>query len=155
MLAKVGSKSMHSIFPNEQKWLLMLSYINAHGKSIPNFYIFKGKQFKRNYIERCENGFTMAMQPCAWMITCLSSTWIFHFITTMQVCRGNMSLENKHLLIIDSHNSHVIIGTIKTIRKVGLAWSLCHRISHTLQSLDVSCFKPFKTTFWAYRMFGH
>jgi len=121
MLAKVGSKSMHSIFPNEQKWLLMLSYINAHGKSIPNFYIFKGKQFKRNYIERCENGFTMAMQPCAWMITCLSSTWIFHFITTMQVCRGNMSLENKHLLIIDSHNSHVIIGTIKTIRKVGLA----------------------------------
>jgi hypothetical protein len=92
VLAKVGSKSVHSIFPNEQKWLLMLSYINAHGESIPNFYIFKGKQFFLNYIEWCENGFTMAMQPCAWMITCLFSTWIFHFITTMQACKGNMSL---------------------------------------------------------------
>jgi hypothetical protein len=42
-LAKVGSKLVHSIFPNEQEWLLMSSYINAHGESIPNFYIFKGK----------------------------------------------------------------------------------------------------------------
>jgi hypothetical protein len=61
MFAKVGSKSVHSIFPNEREWLLMLSYINAHGESIPNFYILKGKQFNRNYIEQCENGFTMAM----------------------------------------------------------------------------------------------
>jgi hypothetical protein len=48
VLAKVGSKLVHSIFPNEQEWLLMLSYINAHGESIPNFYIFKGNQFERN-----------------------------------------------------------------------------------------------------------
>jgi hypothetical protein len=51
VLAKVGSKSVHSIFPNEREWLLMLSYINAHGESIPNFYIFKSKQFKRKYIK--------------------------------------------------------------------------------------------------------
>jgi hypothetical protein len=51
VLTKVGSKLVHSIIPNERKWLFVLSYINAHGKSIPNFYIFKGKQFRRNYIK--------------------------------------------------------------------------------------------------------
>ncbi len=43
MLTKVGSKLVHSIIPNEQKWLLVLSNINAHGNYIPNFYIFKSK----------------------------------------------------------------------------------------------------------------
>ncbi len=47
VLTKVGSKSVHSITADEQKWLLMLSYINAHGKSIPSFYILKSKQFKK------------------------------------------------------------------------------------------------------------
>jgi hypothetical protein len=43
MLTKVGSKLVHSIIPNERKWLLVLSSINAHGNCIPNFYIFKSK----------------------------------------------------------------------------------------------------------------
>jgi hypothetical protein len=46
----------------------------------------------------------MAMQPKAWMIVCLFSTWIFHFITTMQTCGSNMSMENRHLFILDGHN---------------------------------------------------
>jgi len=40
LLAKARSK--------EREWLSILSYINAHGDSIPNFYFLKGKQFRHN-----------------------------------------------------------------------------------------------------------
>jgi hypothetical protein len=151
VFTKVGSKSVHSITPNEQKWLSMSSYMNAHGESIPSFYIFKVKQFFKNYIKQCESGSIMEMQPHAWMITCLFPTWISHFIATMQACGGNMSLENKHLLIIDCHNSHAIVDNVQTTKRMGLDLIILpSHTSHTLQQLDVSCFKLFKTTLCEY-----
>jgi hypothetical protein len=36
----------------------------------------------------------------------------FTLIVIMQACKDNMSIENKHILILDNHhNSHVIIDT--------------------------------------------
>jgi hypothetical protein len=37
-------------------------FANATGVAILSFYIFRGKRFGQNYIERCEAGATMAMQ---------------------------------------------------------------------------------------------
>lgn len=152
MFTKVGSKSMHSITPYEQKWLLMLSCINAHGESIHSFYILKVSNSKKSYIEWCENGFIMGMQPHAWMTTFLFSTWIYHFITIVQAHEGNMSLKNRHLLILDCHNSHVTIANVWITKRVGLHLIILpSHTSHAMQQLDVSCFKLFKITFWKYR----
>jgi hypothetical protein len=57
------------------------------------------------------------MQPHARMTICLFSTWISHFIATVQAHGGNMSLENRHLLILDCHNSHVIVDNVWTTRR--------------------------------------
>jgi hypothetical protein len=54
ILAKRGIRSMHTVTPDEREWLSILSCINASGSSIPNFYIFKGRSFRRNFIIRCE-----------------------------------------------------------------------------------------------------
>ena len=66
---------MHSIMPNECEWLTVLTCINTTGHSIPGFYIFKGKRIRENYIRFCEDGASMAMQPEAWMMQYLFSTW--------------------------------------------------------------------------------
>jgi hypothetical protein len=42
VLAKTGFRSMHQVVPDEREWLTILTYINAAGESIPNFYIFRG-----------------------------------------------------------------------------------------------------------------
>ena len=42
VLAKHGSKSVHSTKSNQREHLLVLSCINIGGGSIPNFYILKG-----------------------------------------------------------------------------------------------------------------
>ena len=61
VFAKKGSKSVHSIIPDQHEWLSVLSSVNVGGGSIPNFYIFKDKRLRMNYIALCEAGVTMAM----------------------------------------------------------------------------------------------
>ena len=65
ILAKWGSRSVHSIEPNQREHLSVLSCVNADGGSITNFYILKGAYFLEDYIARCEPGAVMGMQQNA------------------------------------------------------------------------------------------
>jgi hypothetical protein len=146
-----GSRTVHSLIHNEREWVTVLSCINASGQSIPGFYIFRGKRVMMNYIQNCENGATMAMQPEGWMTAILFSHWISHFIQSLQQ-RGGISLTNRHLLIVDGHNSHVTIEVVHKAMQVGLdLLTLPSHTSHRLQPLDVSVFGPFKRAFKRHR----
>jgi hypothetical protein len=61
VLAKIGSRNVYQVVLDEREWLIVLTCINAAGESIPNFYIFRGKRFRRNYIQFYEQGATMVM----------------------------------------------------------------------------------------------
>jgi hypothetical protein len=63
VIARTGAHRVHSIVPDQRNWLSVLVCINVAGLSIPSFYIFRGKRFGQNYIQRYELGTTMAMQP--------------------------------------------------------------------------------------------
>jgi hypothetical protein len=57
-------------------------------------------------------------------------------------------LSNCPLLILDGHGSHVSLKAIKHKQQFGLNMiTLLSHTSHALQPLDVSYFKPFKTSF--------
>lgn len=147
VLAKRGSRSVHSIEPDHREHLSVLSCINADGGSIPNFYILKGKYFLKDYVARCEEGVVMGMQPNAWMTKWLFESWISHFIECLRGGPG-LNQTTRHLLILDGHNSHVTLEVVKISLASGLdIVSLPSHTSHALQPLDVACFKPFKTTF--------
>jgi len=61
---------------------------------------------------------------------------------------GEISFINRHSLILDGHDNHVIFETISQAQEMGLKMiTLLSHTSHDLQPLDVFCFKPFKTTF--------
>lgn len=95
----------------------------------------------------------MAMQPRAWMTTYLFSAWISHFIACIRRF-DVISPTQRHLLVLDGHNSHVTLEVATGARKVGLDLiSLPSHTSHKLQPLDVSVFKPFKGFFRQYRDF--
>jgi hypothetical protein len=147
VLAKTGSKSVHSIEPDQREHLSVLSCINAEGGSIPNFYILKGTYFLQDYVKRCEDNAVMAMQPNAWMTKWLFESWISHFIGCLKRGPG-IDQKNRHLLVLDGHNSHVTLEVVSVAMTSGLdIVSLPSHTSHALQPLDVSCFKPFKTAF--------
>jgi hypothetical protein len=151
VFAKKGSKSVHSIIPDQREWLSVLACVNAAGGYIPHFYIFRGKRMRRNYIARCEPGATMAMQAKAWMIGFLFSSWIAHFVEALE-SRGRISPTNRHLLILDGHNSHVTLDVVYKAKQNGLdLLTLPSHTSHCLQPLDCSVFRPFKCAFRGYR----
>ena len=59
-----------------------------------------------------------------------------------------VDLSNRHLLILDGHNSHVTLEVVKISMESSLdIVSLPSHTSHALQPLDIACFKPFKTAF--------
>ena len=151
IIARKGARNVHSIVPNQREWLSTLVCINASGSAIPSFYIFRGRRFRHNYIQRCEVGATMAMQQKAWMTSYLFSAWISHFIKSVGRL-GGISLERRHLLILDGHNSHVTLEVVHEAKSIGLDLvTLPSHTSQALQPLDVSVFKPFKQHFRAYR----
>ena len=112
IIARTGARRVHSIVPDQREWLSVLVCINAAGESIPGFYIFKGKRFGSNYIQRCEAGATMAMQPRAWMTSYLFSAWISHFIASISRI-GTISEHHRHLLVLDGHSSHATLEVIE------------------------------------------
>ena len=153
VIARKGARHVHSIVPDQRDWLSVLVCINADGFSIPSFYVFRGTRFRQNYIEKCEPGATMAMQPRAWMTTYLFSAWLSHFIESVKGM-GGISTERRHLLILDGHNSHCTLEVVREARAAGLdILTLPAHTSHALQPLDVSVFKSFKQHFRAYRDF--
>ena len=83
VIAKVDERRVHTIVSTNREWLSILVCKNAAGFAIPSFYIFRGKRFGQNYIQHCEDGATMAMQPQARMTTYLFSAWISHFIASI------------------------------------------------------------------------
>ena len=147
VLAKWGNRFVHSIEPNQREHLSILSCINTDGGSIPNFYILKGAYFLKDYITDCEDGVVMGMQPNAWMTKWLFKNWISHFMECLRK-RPGIDMDNQHLLILDGHNSYVMLEAVRTIMEARVdIKSLPSHTSHTLQPLDVACFKPFKTAF--------
>ena len=103
---------------------------------------FKYSSFGKNYIQRCESGLNMAMQPRAWMKTYLFNVWILHFITCVYSI-GEIFLDHCHLLIIDGHN-HVTLEIVQATRMVGLDLvTLSLYMLHALKLL-YCCFKSFE-----------
>jgi hypothetical protein len=99
----------------------------------------------------CEASATVAMQTKAWMTGFLFSSWIAHFVKALQSC-GGISPTNRHLLILDGHNSHVTLDVVYKAKANGLdLLTLPSHTSHRLQPLDCSVFRPFKCAFCAYK----
>ncbi|MCO5614372.1 hypothetical protein L7F22_068651, partial [Adiantum nelumboides] len=103
VLAKKGTKPVYGITCDSREWMTVLCCVNAFGKAIPSYYIFKGSRINGNYVQNCELGAAMAVQRKAWMIGELFKAWLELFENAIM---NDMGKENRHLLILDGHGSH-------------------------------------------------
>ena len=93
----------------------------------------------------------MKMQEKGYMTSYLFSKWMDHFIEQLEES-GNLSPINRHLIILNEHKSHVTLEVIQKAKAHGIDMlSLPSHTSHALQSLYVTCFKPFESAFKGYR----
>ena len=150
-LSKKNVRNVYPQIPNERKWLSVYTSINAVGWSIPHFFIFKGKRRLRDYIHLCKAGFTIAIQEKRYMTSYLFSKWMDHFIEQLEMM-GELSSCNRHLVVLDGYKNNVTLKVIQKTKHHDIDMiSLPSHSFHALQSLDVACFKPFKSAFRTYR----
>ena len=77
--------------------------------------------------------------------------WMDFFVQRM-LKEGGQPPQERHLVILDGHKSHVNLEVLMKAKENGIDMiSLPSHTSHELQPLDKACFKPFKVAFRAYR----
>lgn len=145
VIAKRGTRNVPKIFPKSREWITILCCVNAIGASILGFYLFKGKTQLKNYIQNSEPGACMAAHPHARMTKELFLNWLTHFFGSIP---GGVSPENKHLLVLYGHGSHIVVQTIEEANNLCIDMlTLPAHTTHRFQPLDVSVFGSFKNYF--------
>jgi hypothetical protein len=145
VLAKQGSHQMYNTIHKSKEWLIINCVINVFGTLVPRFYIFKRERICDDYIQLCKLSISMAMQSKAWMTTFLFKEFLSFFKSSIP---SGISINNKCLLILDGHGSHVTLEAIERASEFGLDMViLFSHTPHAFQPLDVACFKSFKTIF--------
>lgn len=101
-----------------------------------NFYIFKGKQMRKityinmrhvlpwqcNTIQNMDDDFSFHNVNCTLFTLCA-------------IKGSNLCLANKHLLILDGHNSHVSFDVVMQMQRFN--WDLLTLLFHTSHALQL------------------
>jgi hypothetical protein len=103
-------------------------------------FVFPRVKFFDHFIRDGPTGCIGASHPSGWMTSENFYKFIQHFAKV-----AKPSKEQKVLLLLDNHHSHIGLDTIKFARDNGIVMlSFPPHCSHKLQPLDRSVFGPFK-----------
>lgn len=141
IVAKRGTKQVGAITSAERGTLVTISiFINAIGNSIPPIFIFPRKKYHDHFIRDGPVGCIGAANGSGWMQE-------EEFLLQMQHFKKytNCSVENKVLLLLDNHESHLSIKCIDYCKSNGIIMlSFPPHCTHKLQPLDRSVYGPLK-----------
>ena len=129
--------------PGRQEWITSLKCISASGVTLPPCLIFKGENLNSGWIpDETPAGWKFITSKKGWTSDLIGFEWLKAYFQLFVSKSTNL----RHLLIIDSHSSHVTAWFIAfyITSKIDLFLLLPHS-SHKTQPLDLSIFGPLKT----------
>ncbi|XP_053391991.1 uncharacterized protein LOC128554706 [Mercenaria mercenaria] len=142
----VGSSSHcpPAVTSGRGKTVTVLGCISASGASIPPFFVFPGKRMNPKLLEGKSPGADAMVSESGW-----SNQAIFRYYLMNHFVKFIPGRENqKVLLILDGHKSHVSLGICEWAKENGIIFFyLPPHTSHILQPLYVSCYGPFERIF--------
>ncbi|XP_045469070.1 MFS-type transporter clz9-like [Harmonia axyridis] len=117
--------------------------VNALGNSIPPFFIFPRVKYNDSFVAGAPTGSDGDSYPSGWMTIKSFVKYMKHFVKY-----SNASLQNRVLLILDNHESHVNIEVIEYAKLNGVTLlTLPPHCSNKLQPLDVAIYSSFKARY--------
>lgn len=142
ILACKGVKQVGSATSGERGInVTLIACVSAIGNSVPPLYIFPRVNYKDFMIKGAPPGAIGSAHPSGWSNKTIFMQYLHHFVKHV-----NCSLNNKVLLILDNHESHITIEAINFAKENGIVMlTLPPHTSHKLQPLDRSVFGPYKT----------
>lgn len=142
--SKKGQKQVSKATSGERgQTVTVCCAINAAGNSVPPVFIFPRIR-EQDYMTRgAPPGSKAVTHPSGWMTSDNFEKYLLHFIKFVKCNK-----DNKVLLILDNHVSHIAPTVLKLCKDNGIVMlTIPPHTSHRLQPLDVSVYGPFKTYF--------
>nr|CCA23996.1 PREDICTED: similar to ENSANGP00000028549 putative [Albugo laibachii Nc14] len=123
--------------------LTLVACVSASGSCLPPLFLLPGQRLNRDILSECSVlGATLAVAPKAFMNQAIFVKWLEHFAASVP-----SSIIRPLLLIYDGCASHYSKRIVeKAIEMKIILLLLPPNSTHILQPLDVSVFKPFKTS---------
>ena len=142
VIAQKGIKQVGKISSAEKgKTVTVICAMNAIGAFIPPLFIFPRKRMVPSLMNDAPQGAVGYTSANGWTEGSIFLNWLIHFQRIT-----NASLDNKVLVILDNHNSHIFLPAVDYAQNHGIVLlSIPPHTSHRLQPLDRSFFGPLKT----------
>lgn len=151
-------KQIGSVTSAERGQLVtMIAAVNAIGNSLPSMLIFPRVHYKNTMLFGGPPGCIGAANPSGWSNEETFLIFLDHFLSSVKCSR-----EDRVLLIIDNHETHLSIEAIERASAAGIIMvTFPPHTSHKLQPLDISVYGPLKTYYnqaveaWLYNHNGN
>ena len=126
------------------KNVTLIGCANAVGACIPPYYIFPGKRWCDDLLEKTCPGASGEMSETGWSNSVTFQNYLSnHFLRFVTIEESK-----PHLVIFDGHKSHVSLSLTNWGKDHGLVfYILPPHTSHVTQPLDVACFGPLKAMY--------
>lgn len=141
IIAERGIKQVGAVTSAERGRLVTVAVaINAQGGHIPPFFVFPLKRYQDHMIREGPVGSSGAGNGSGWMQETEFLLFLEHFKK-----QAKPTTEQKCLLLLDNHASHISIQAIDFCKNNGIVLlSFPPHCTHKLQPLDRAVFGPFK-----------
>lgn len=142
IVAPKGIKQIGGCTSAERGTLVtMIAGVNAIGNHIPPMLIFPRVYFKERMLSGAPVGTIGAATSTGWSNEEMFLKFLEHFMKHVK-----SSKEERVLLIMDNHETHLSVDVLERASSVGIVIvTFPPHTSHRLQPLDVSVYAPFKT----------
>lgn len=118
----------------------MVGIINAIGAALPPVFVYPRLRNVETFLTGAPTGSRAFGNRSGWM-----TSEIFPELLKHLVQYTNASINNKILLMLDNHESHSSVASVKYCRDNGIVLlTFPPHCSHRLQPLDVGVYSPFK-----------
>lgn len=123
--------------------ITVICAMSASGTFVPPLFVFPRVRMNPQLEKNGPNGAVYCCSKNGWSNEGIFFQWLKHFQS-----KTNSDPENRVLLILDNHNSHISYEIYNFCRDKGiLMLSLPPHTSHKLQPLDLTFFGPFKSSY--------
>lgn len=141
VIARRGEKQVSAMTSVERGTLVTLAFAgNAIGNYIPPMFIFPRKRFQEHFIRDGPVGSVGTANGSGWM-----QEDDFHFFLEYFRNHVRPSKEQRALLLLDNHSSHMALKNIEFCRENGIILlTFPPHCTHKLQPMDRTIFGPLK-----------
>lgn len=141
VIARRGEKQVSAMTSAERGTLVTLAFAgNALGNYIPPMFIFPRKRFQEHFIRDGPTGSVGTANGSGWM-----QEDDFHFFLEHFTNHVRPTKEQKALLLLDNHSSHMALKNIEFCRENGIILlTFPPHCTHKLQPMDRAIFGPLK-----------